>query len=384
MGDLTARGGAFPPQWNGGGMALGQIALPAPTSAVMGAQESPVSNFRGNSGPVVPFSSASEEKNIQTNFTGPTTVFARPLPNGAQMEIGEHMPVFSVRGDFDAALGLTTFMDLCEMNSRLEQGSVVLARDRTENTQLSEWKMNTLEDEQREYFCNTAHEWKQKFAWAGPMLTSEVDPAEQNEWSTLGISRDSMTRVMNLVSIGRGQIHNVFGTDLRKRDLLYWVCKKIPSPYDFLYVPDGSYIAGRTGPETPILQVMGWTSNESDRPFNNTNADMPAPGSDLSPLAPHDHDVDYWDIDRKVQRDHRVIRWHTDADGNPFWQYDEVDQGAEIPPFIYQTYYEQGTVTFIGGVSELGEPTTNTNIVQAHRNRHVLAASPKVEVMFAY
>lgn len=296
-----------------------------------------------------------------SNVRYTTPIFAQPFKDGWETSYKEGMFLFGNTQTYTR--NREALFTLPTLNYYLEKASV-------EKKNFSSLGLLDRNNESSKFYASTPEEILQKY---GPL--GVID--DQRTSSTNMDSRASDRLIGYAPSGSLASTFNIFSASLQQGDQVYFVAKKIESPYPYFFNPDGVTVSNRTDPSvSKILQVYGVSDKNGTQPFHNTHQ-FDDDAMDLDNMS-----IDYFERAHSVSQLYKRI----DVDENGKVVELEIDEGDAdaLPPLIYDAY-ETGVVVRIGTVIQPPKQTAQAStILRAHRDNAVMLTLPRVQVSLSY
>lgn len=337
--------------------AIGQSYSASGSGAIPSSARPTGTHFSGI--PIFVGSAQASSNNSNVRYTEP--IFAQPFKDGWKTAYKEGMFLF---GNTDTyARNREALFTLPTLNYYLEKASV-------EKKNFSSLGLLDRNNETNKFYASTPEEILQKY---GPL--GVID--DQRTSSTNMSSRASDRLIGYAPSGSLASTFNIFSASLQQGDQVYFVGKKIESPFQHFFNPDGVTVSNRTEPSvSKILQVYGISDKHGTGPFHNTHQ-FDDDAMDIDNMS-----IDYFERGRTVSQLYKRIE--VDENGKVIER--EIDDGdAEaLPPLIYDAY-ETGVVVRIGTVIQPPKQTAQANtILRAHRDNALMVTLPRVQVSLSY
>lgn len=306
----------------------------------------------------------------QTNYTASQPMWARPYKHYAwQNKYTECMPLWCARTGIDPnsrEVKLTTLASLPVLNYLCEEASTA----RTDSV---------VYDSTVEAVRARQHQL------ASPLATSTVEQFLA-AWSFMGAMRNDLIsgfgepppmmgnqqRLINVDVAGRGRLFNVFAPSPKVGDCLYFITKKVQSPFEYFWNPEGEPVARRVPSEKspPILQTFGWCSSDGSVPsFNTSTSDTEEPTMT---------NVDFWDRDKRITQVYQITEY--DADSDRLIVRPPTGDAEDVPQLEWDMY-SQGSISRVGYVNQVSRSADLATILKGHRDHNAMITLPVLEVM---
>jgi hypothetical protein len=329
----------------------------------------------GGGGLMSPTASHSVDATVgteQTNSTLTKPMLARPFKaHSWQNEYMEAMMLWVARESFDPAgrpVRMETLVSLPVKNYYAELASIERYDSIVFNSTVDAAR-SRRERERSTLYVSTVADDIAQWAFIGCMRNDMLSGVGDVK-APIG----NQQRLINVDVGGRSRAFNVWADAPRKGDQLYFITKRAPSPYEYLYTPNGEPVAKRlpTPSGMPILQTYAFSSADGSVPSHNTTLDNEVE----IPLT----NIDYWEREKRITQLYDIIEY--DEASDRVFIRNEPDKEA-VPQLIWDQY-QMGHVSKVGFVTQLARPAQHSMRVAAHRNMKMMLQLPVLEIMLGY
>lgn len=303
-------------------------------------------------------------------------IFAKPYAEGWEQGFTSFAALFANRmeprqmreGDFDH-----TIADVPTLNYLLEEAAVVEAQRQLQVAPVYD-DVDELLERNAHLYAQTPDQFAERWNLLGPMTT---DTYSEGAGTFLDGGRYRRVRggqrLLGFSPWKRAYTYNLFASDLKRGDQLYFVAKQTDAALREFRSPSGEVLSGRSTLTNRFMQVHGFTDRSQWCTSANSNPD--------SYRRPLESDLDF------IARDQRIVQiyrsYEYDEENDSFRYTDENDPQEilnDAPSLLYDAY-ERGHIMKMGVARNMtGQAPSAKFLELAHRSQPHMIQLQKVEL----